>query len=134
MKDRKMVEIISAINSNYVGMKALIDKNYKVYLGKKENYHYSKKEPIAYYDNQDNSLCFISNNPKIFSFLYGSGWILSQKEMLQRGYFTMDIYKEYDSLRKGILKKFKTHTEIYFKDKQFYSPEKLKEEEIEEEL
>lgn len=127
----KIIEIVSAINSNYVGMVALVDENDKVYLGKKENYHFTPGEP-AYYDNKDNSLCFISNNSKIFSFLYGTGWVLSQKEMLEHG-FTMDLYKEFNSLQKGILKDFKIHTEIHFKDKPFLSPEEL-EEELEEVL
>lgn len=130
--NNKIIEIVSAVNSNYSGMVALVDKNDKVYLGKKENYHYFKSGEPAYYDNKDNSLCFISSNYKIFSFLYGNGWVLSQKEMLEDD-FTMDLYKEFDNLQKGILKDFERHTEIHFKDKPFLSPEEL-EEELEEEL
>lgn len=126
--DDKLIKIISAVNSNYIGMVALVDEEDNVYLGKKENYHFRGQS--AYYDNSDNSLCFISHNSKIFSFLYGSGWVLSQEEMLQYG-FTMELYKEFDNLQKGKLKEFKREKEIYFKDKSFLAPEELEENEEE---
>lgn len=119
-----MIKISSAVTSNYDGMVALVDVNNKVYLGKKENYHFGPKIE-AYYDNKDNSLCFISNNPKIFSFLYGTGWVLSQTEMLEHG-FNMNLYNEFDELQNGVLKQFIKNTEIYFKDKPFIPPSKLK--------
>lgn len=125
-----IIETVSAVNSNYVGMVALVDKNNKVYLGKKENYHFIPGQP-AYYDNKDNSLYFISNNISMYYFLYSSGWVLSQKEMLKHG-MTLEEYKEFDELQKGILKKFEKHTEIHFKDMPFLSPEELLEEEVEE--
>lgn len=127
---KEIVEIVSAVNSNYVGMVALVDKNNKVYLGKKENYHFIYGQP-AYYDNKDNSLYFISNNISMYHFLYGSGWVLSQKEMLKYG-MTLEEYNEFDELQKGILKNFEKHTEIYFKDMPFLSPEELLKEEVDE--
>ena len=122
MNDNK-VKIISACRSNYEGMKALVDSKDRVYLGKIENYHFTPGEE-AYYDNQDNSLCLISNNSKIFCFLYGSGWVLSQEEMLK--YFTMELYEEFDKLQNGILKQFKRNQEITFKNKPFISPNELR--------
>lgn len=117
------IKISSAVDSNYDGMVALVSVDNKVYLGKKENYHHIVGRG-AYYDNKDNSLCFISDNTKIFSFLYGTGWVLSQTEMLNHG-FTMSLYKEFDNLQSGILKKFNKNTEICFKDIPFISPDKL---------
>lgn len=122
----KKVKIISACISNYEGMTALVDTEDRVYLGKSENYHFTPGKE-AYYDNEDNSLCFISNNDKIFSFLYSSGWVLSQKEMLQ--YFTMELYEEFDKLQNGVLKQFKRIQEITFNGKPFISPTELRKQE-----
>lgn len=122
MNDNK-VKIISACRSNYEGMTALVDSKDRVYLGKSKNYHFIPGQE-AYYDNEDNSLCLISNNKDIYGFLYGSGWVLSQKEMLQ--YFTMELYEEFDKLQNGVLKQFKRKQEITFKDKPFISPNELR--------
>lgn len=122
MNDNK-VKIISACRSNYEGMTALVDSKDRVYLGKSKNYHFIPGQE-AYYDNEDNSLCLISNNSEIFCFLYGSGWVLSQEEMLK--YFTMELYEEFDKLQNGILKQFKRKQEITFKDKPFISPNELR--------
>lgn len=122
MNDNK-VKIISACRSNYEGMTALVDSKDRVYLGKSKNYHFIPGQE-AYYDNEDNSLCLISNNSEIFCFLYGSGWVLSQEEMLK--YFTMELYEEFDKLQNGILKQFKRKQEITFKDKTFISPNELR--------
>lgn len=122
MNDNK-VKIISACRSNYDGMTALVDSKDRVYLGKSKNYHFIPGQE-AYYDNEDNSLCLISNNSEIFCFLYGSGWVLSQEEMLK--YFTMELYEEFDKLQNGILKQFKRKQEITFKDKPFISPNELR--------
>ena len=61
----KKVKIISACISNYEGMTALVDTEDRVYLGKSENYHFTPGKE-AYYDNEDNSLCFITFNGKPF--------------------------------------------------------------------
>lgn len=129
--NNKNLEIVSAVRSNYKGMMAMFSYNKKVYLGKIENYHFNKKDS-AYYDNTDNSLCFISNNHKIFTFLYGAGWVLSQSEMLKHG-FTMELYKEFDKLQNTILREFEKTYEILFKDIPFISPEELEKKIIEEE-
>lgn len=98
---KKEIEIISACNSNYKGMVAFIDSDDYVYLGKSENYHYGK---VCYYDNSDKSMMFISDDKKIYYFLYGDGWVISQQEMLDRGYCTKEIYEEFDRLQKTVLK------------------------------
>lgn len=125
MNDKK-IKIISACKSNYEGMTALVDFEDRVFLGKSKNYHFTPGQE-AYYDNEDNSLCLISNNKDIYKFLYGSGWILSQKEMLQ--YFTMELYEEFDKLQNGVLKQFKKIYEITFDGKIFISPEELRKQE-----
>lgn len=121
---KNSINIISAVRSNYEDMIALVDENNKVYLGKKENYHLGKDKEKSIYDNQDNSICFISNNTIMFHFLMGGGWVLSQKDMLEHG-FTLKDYKEYDKLKNGVLKQFKEVEEIKFKGKPFISPEEM---------
>lgn len=127
------VNIISAVSSNYVGMDAMVDTQNKVYLGKEENYHFNPELHEAYYDNTDNSLCFITNNDEIYSFLYSEGWNLSQKDMLKHG-MTVELYKEYDKLQNGVLKQFKRKKEILFNGKPFTMDyENIENEEFEEE-
>ncbi|UKI36753.1 MAG: hypothetical protein L6V93_00245 [Clostridiales bacterium] len=43
---------------------------------------------FAYYDNSDKSLTYITDNLTLYPFLYGSGWVCSQQEMLDNGSFT----------------------------------------------
>lgn len=125
MNNIKCLEIVSAVRSNYKGMKAIMSYDKKIYLGKEENCHFKPgSDEISYYDNSDNSLCFISNNHKIFTFLYGAGWVLSQIEMLEHG-FTMDIYEEFEKLQNSVLKKFKKVKDVLFKDMPFMGPSQL---------
>lgn len=71
-----------------------------VYLGISENY----RQDTGIYDNSDNSLVFVSDNPKMFSFLdTGKGWISSQQEMIDNGAFTAADYAEYDRIIQEIL-------------------------------
>ena len=126
MNNIKYLEIVSAARSNYKGMKAIMSYDKKIYLGKEENCHFkSGNDEISYYDNSDNSLCFISNNHKIFTFLYGSGWVLSQIEMLEHG-FTMDIYEEFEKIQNSVLKKFEKVQEMLFNNISFMGPNQLK--------
>lgn len=114
---KNIVEIHSAVHSHYKGYVALVryknrtlpNSGEKVYLGKNENYDNS-----GHYDNSDNSLVFLSENPNMYYFLYGDGWTLSQEEMLNGGYFSLDDYKEYATLRKGILSGFEQMSEPKF--------------------
>lgn len=79
-----LVEIRSAVHSNYAGMVAMIGADNRVYLGREERYYY-QDVPTAYYDNQDGSLCFVCDQPDMYYFLYGEGWAHTQEEMLDRG-------------------------------------------------
>ena len=65
-----LVEIRSAVHSNYAGMVAMLGADNRVYLGKEERYH-SDGELPGYYDNQDGSLCFVCDQPDMYYFLYG---------------------------------------------------------------
>ena len=75
-----MTEILiaSAAASNYEGMDALVGEDGRVYLGRSENYCPGDGEAPAFYDNSDNSLQLISDNIKMFHFLYGAGAVLYQ--------------------------------------------------------
>lgn len=82
------VPIKSAVISNYEGMDALVGEDGRVYLGRRENYHSGIGEDTrAWYDNWDGSLQLISDNVKMFHFLYGDGWVLSQRQMRREHWF-----------------------------------------------
>lgn len=85
-----VVEIRSAVHSNYANMVAMLAADNKVYLGREERYSFTPGQPGSY-DNRDGSLCFVSDMPEMYYFLYGEGWSHSQEEMLDRG-LTMDQY------------------------------------------
>ena len=76
-----LVEIRSAVHSNYAGMVAMLGADNRVYLGREERCHYQNMQP-SYYDNQDGSLCFVCDQPDMYYFLYGEGWAHTQAEML----------------------------------------------------
>ena len=117
------VPISSAVQSNYVGMVAMVGANEAVYLGKKENYHFADTEDgHAYYDNRDGSLCLITTRTDMYSFLYSEGWVHSQAEMLKHG-LTMDQYMEFARLRSGVLRQFEVKQEILFDGQPFQPPE-----------
>ena len=77
-----LVEIRSAVHSNYAGMVAMLGADNRVYLGREERCHYQDMQP-SYYDNQDGSLCFVCDQPDMYYFLYGEGWAHTQTEMLE---------------------------------------------------
>lgn len=117
------VLITAAVISNYAGMDAMIGKDGQVYLGKRENYHSCIGEGSpAYYDNSDSSLQLISSNEKIFSFLYGEGWTLTQRQMIRDHCFTKADYIEFAGLREGVLSKFQLIQEVTFAGKPFVPP------------
>ena len=108
LMEKDIVKIQSAARSNFEGYVALaqFDRNkpnsdYKIYLGKRENY-----DDHGNYDNSDNSLVFVSNNEKLYGFLYGIGWVRTQQEMIDNGAFTAQDYEEYAQLKEGVLKQF----------------------------
>lgn len=113
----------AAVVSNYADMDALIGKDGRVYLGKRENYHSCIGEDSpAYYDNSDGSLELISSNEKMFSFLYGEGWTLSQRHMRREHCFTKADYIEFAGLREGVLSKYRLIREVTFAGKPFVPP------------
>ena len=93
----------------------------RVYLGRGERY-YHQEEQTAYYDNRDGSLCFVSDQPDMYYFLYGEGWTHTQEEMLERG-LTMRQYEEFARIREGVLLQFTPRREILFAGEHFRAPE-----------
>ena len=92
--------ITSAIESNYQGMIAMVGADHRVYLGKPENCYLSPEgDAPAYYDNSDHSLQLISDNIKMFHFLYSRDLPMSQREMCREKCFTKADYIEFASLR-----------------------------------
>lgn len=116
-----LVEIRSAVHSNYAGMVAMLDADNRVYLGREERCHCQDMQ-AAYYDNQDGSLCFVCDQPDMYYFLYGEGWTHTQEEMLGRG-LTLRQYEEFARLRDGVLSQFTPHREIMFAGQPFQAPE-----------
>lgn len=116
-----VVEIRSAVHSNYANMVAMLAADNKVYLGREERYSFTPGQPGSY-DNRDGSLCFVSDMPEMYYFLYGEGWSHSQEEMLDRG-LTMDQYMEFARLREGVLQQFTPRREILFAGKPFQAPD-----------
>ena len=120
-----MTEILiaSAAVSNYEDMDALVGQDGRVYLGKHENYHPNiGSDTPAVYDNSDSSLQLISDNVKMFHFLYGEGWSLSQRQMRREHCFTKADYIEFASLRDGVLSHYRPIREVTFAGKPFIPP------------
>lgn len=116
-----MVEIRSAVHSNYAGMIAMLGADNRVYLGHEEHYSYQDGQS-GQYDNRDGSLLFVSNQPDMYYFLYGEGWAHTQEEMLERG-LTMRQYQEFSRLREGVLSQLTATREIQFAGQPFQMPE-----------
>lgn len=108
----------SAAISNYKGMTAFVGCDDKLYLGKSENYIFGESG-FAYYDNGDKSLTYITDNLELYPFLYGSGWVCSQQEMIENGSFTKEIYAEYERLQKGVLSQFEQIRTVKFAGEPF---------------
>lgn len=116
-----LVEIRSAVHSNYAGMVAMMGADNRLYLGREERYHY-QDVPAPFYDNADGSLCFVCDQPDMYYFLYGEGWAHTQAEMLERG-LTLRQYEEFARLRDGVLSQFTPRREILFAGQPFQPPE-----------
>lgn len=117
-----VVEVKSAVHSNYAGMVALFGKDNKVYLGKKENY-----DGCGHYDNRDSSLCFISDNENMYDYLYATGYRKSQAQMIHRGLRLTD-YEEFARLQEGVLSRFEKTRDIMFDGRPFVPPSSIREE------
>ena len=75
-----LVEIRSAVHSNYAGMVAMLGADNRVYLGREERCHYQDMQP-SYYDNQDDSLSVSYTHLDVYKrqalyFLRGAGSLL----------------------------------------------------------
>lgn len=116
-----LVEIRSAVHSNYAGMVAMLAADNRVYLGREERCH-DQDGPASYYDNGDGSLCFVTDRADMYYFLYGEGWAHTQEEMLGRG-LTADQYAEFARLQDSVLRQFETQREILFAGQPFQPPE-----------
>lgn len=117
------VFITSAAVSNYEGMYALIADDGRVYLGRDSNFYpETSGDAPACYDNSDGSLQLISDNVKMFHFLYGDGWPLSQRQMRRDRCFTKADYIEFASLRDGVLSRYRPVKEVTFAGKPFVPP------------
>lgn len=105
-KDNVIVQ--SASHSHYKGMD-IFTKDGQVFIGKELNY-----DNHGNYDNSDNSLQFVSDNEKMFSMLSGTGWVLSQQEMIDNGAFTAEDYKEYATIREQLASQYEQEEEPLF--------------------
>lgn len=105
-KDNVIVQ--SASHSHYKGMD-IFTKDGQVFIGKEPNY-----DNHGNYDNSDNSLQFVSDNEKVFSMLSGTGWVLSQQEMIDNGAFTAEDYKEYATVREQLASQYEQEEEPLF--------------------
>ena len=117
------VLISSASTSNYEGMDVLVDYADRVYLGRHENYTppAEQGEP-GRYDDSDGSLRFISNNVKMYHFLYGEGWPLPQRQMRRERCFSKADYIEFSGLRDGVLSQYPLIREVTFAGQPFVPP------------
>ena len=116
-----LVEIRSAVHSNYAGMVAMLGADNRVYLGREEHYSYQDGQP-GQYDNRDGSLLFVSDQRDMYYFLYGEGWAHTQEEMLELG-LTLYQYQEFARLREGVLSQLTVTREIQFAGQPFQAPE-----------
>lgn len=105
-KDNVIVQ--SASHSHYKGMD-IFTKDGQVFIGKELNY-----DNHGNYDNSDNSLQFVSDNEKMGSMLSGTGWVLSQQEMIDNGAFTAEDYKEYATVREQLASQYEQEEEPLF--------------------
>lgn len=109
--------IVSACNSRFEGMVAFVGTDDKVYLGNKENY-----DSRGHYENADHSLTHISDNKKVYHFLYGEGLICTQAEALAYHY-TMEDLAEFASLQAGVLAGFIQKNDFLFDGQPFLPPD-----------
>ena len=94
MADQNLLKVQSASIAAVDGYVVMAEGE-SIYLGKRENY-----DNAGTYNNADNSLIAISENPKMFSFLDATeGWVLTQQEMVSRETFREDDYREYAGIK-----------------------------------
>ena len=108
------------ITKNGAQLVAFTDENDKVYLGNRENYDH-----WGHYLNNDNSLLHISDNEKMFNFISGSDYPISQSLLVAQGVLSQEDFAEFDALRVGLLTQFEQVEPLLFAGGpfQFIQPE-----------
>ncbi len=114
-----LVEIRSAVHSNYAGMVAMLGADNRVYLGREERCHYQDMQP-SYYDNQDGSLCFVCDQPDMYYSLWKAGRI-PRRKCWNEGLPCASM-KNLRDCKMGSLQ-FTTQREILFAGQPFQAPE-----------
>lgn len=117
--------VLKATVSHYISkdgaqLVAFTDENDAVYLGKRENYDH-----WGHYLNSDNSLLHISDNWKMFNFISGGGYSVSQSSLVAQGALSQEDFAEFDALRVGVLAQFEQVEPLLFAGEpfQFVQPE-----------
>lgn len=117
--------VLKATVSHYISkdgaqLVAFTDENDAVYLGKRENYDH-----WGHYLNSDNSLLHISDNWKMFNFISGGGYSVSQSSLVAQGALSQEDFAEFDALRVGVLAQFEQVEPLLFAGEpfQFVHPE-----------
>lgn len=117
--------VLKATVSHYISkdgaqLVAFTDENDAVYLGKRENYDH-----WGHYLNSDNSLLHISDNWKMFNFISGGGYSVSQSSLVAQGDLSQEDFAEFDALRVGVLAQFEQVEPLLFAGEpfQFVQPE-----------
>lgn len=93
---------------------AFTDENDKVYLGRRENYDH-----WGHYLNNDHSLLHISDNEKVFNFISGGGYSVSQSLLVAQGALNQEDFAEFDALRVGVLAQFEQVEPLLFAGEPF---------------
>lgn len=115
-QEQNVVRICSANNSNCVGMVALFGKDNKVYIGREKNY-----DNHGHYNNNDNSLVYVSDNEKAYFFISGYYRKFSLEKALKKGIYTQADYEEFAHIYKDVLSQFEIiqGNGLYFNEKPF---------------
>lgn len=132
--EHSVLKIDAAVGTIYLNkenkeMIALKDREGKVYLGNRDNYYStpfnSELEPIAFYDNSDNSLEFISNNEQIFDILSEQNF-RKMDEIASDNYYDKDAIDEWNNVEYKFNKYTKENInyEYYAKSKELDEEEK----------
>ena len=111
--------VLKATVSHYISkdgaqLVAFTDENDAVYLGKRENYDH-----WGHYLNSDNSLLHISDNWKMFNFISGGGYSVSQSSLVAQGDLSQEDFAEFDALRVGVLAQFEQVEPLLFAGEPF---------------
>ena len=133
--EHSVLKIDAAVGTIYLNkenkeMIALKDREGKVYLGNRDNYYStpfnSELEPIAFYDNSDNSLEFISNNEQIFDILSEQNF-RKMDEIASDNYYDKDAIDEWNNVEYKFNKYTKENInyEYYAKSKELDEEENM---------